>query len=46
MNVLRTVTKDGGSAGIAMTAVQALEHDLRGSLLLPNAAGYEDARRI
>ena len=46
MSVLQAATKDGGVAEIEMTAVTALDEDLRGSVLLPASAGYDDARRI
>lgn len=46
MNVVETAIRDGGSAGIEMTAATALEEDLRGSVLLPGSADYDGARRI
>ena len=46
MSILLAATKDGGVAEVEMTAVEALNEDLRGSVLLPTSAGYDDARRI
>ncbi len=46
MSVFQAATRDGGVAEIGMTAVTALDEDLRGSVLLPTSPGYDDARRI
>ena len=46
MRVLEIVTKDAGVATVDLAAVEALEQDLRGTILLPAAAGYDQARRI
>ena len=46
MRALRVSTKDGGSIGIEMAAVEKLGEGLRGPILLPESAGYDDARRI
>jgi len=46
MSVLQVATKDGGFAEIEMAVVEALEEDLRGSVLFPTSAGYDDARRL
>lgn len=46
MSILQAATKDGGVAEVEMTAVEVLNADLRGSVLLPTSAGYDDARRI
>ena len=46
MRVLEIVTKDAGVATVDLAAVEALEQDLRGTILLPAMAGYDQARRI
>lgn len=46
MSVLEIVTKDAAVATVDLAAVEALEQDLRGTILLPTAEGYDQARRI
>ncbi len=46
MSVLEIVTKDAAVATVGLAAVEALEQDLRGTILLPTAEGYDQARRI
>ena len=46
MSVLEIVTKDAAVATVGLAAVEALEQDLRGTILLPMAEGYDQARRI
>jgi hypothetical protein len=46
MGNLRITTKDGGTSELERAAVENLGQGLRGALLLPDSAGYDDARRI
>ncbi len=43
---LRAVRSGGGAATLAASDLQQLRNSLRGSLLLPGAAGYDQARRV
>ena len=42
---LRTITLDGTPAALAGGDLQRLKSSLRGALLLPGEAGYDQARR-
>jgi hypothetical protein len=46
MNGLKITARDGSVSAVALAAVDALERDLRGRILLPASPGYEEARRI
>jgi FAD/FMN-containing dehydrogenase len=46
MTGLRAVTKDGADCVVAEVALATFEAGLRGALLRPGAAGYDDARRV
>ncbi len=46
MSVLEIATKDAGVATVDLAAVEALEQDLRGTILRPTSADYDQARRI
>jgi hypothetical protein len=46
MSVLEIVTKNGAVAMVDLASLDALEQDLRGTILLPKAEGYDQARRI
>lgn len=46
MSFLEFATKDGGRAEVASANFAALERDLRGTILRPEAEGYDRARRI
>jgi FAD/FMN-containing dehydrogenase len=46
MKELRVTTIQGADTGLADTVVEAFKASLRGPLLCPEDAGYEDARKI
>jgi FAD/FMN-containing dehydrogenase len=46
MKELRVTTIQGADTGLADTVVEAFKASLRGPLLCPGDAGYEDARKI
>lgn len=46
MSLLRGATKDRGAVGVEFADVKAFDSDLRGSVLLPSSAGYDETRRI
>jgi FAD/FMN-containing dehydrogenase len=43
---LTLTTADGGTTTVSQEAIDALRNDLKGDLLLPGGAGYDEARTI
>jgi len=46
MSVLEIVTSDAAVAKVDLATVEALDRELRGTILLPEAEGYDQVRRI
>ena len=46
MSGIEISTADGALTRVDLASVEALESDLRGTILLPESSGYDEARRI
>jgi len=46
MSAVEIVTKNGTLAKVNLASIAALEQDLRGTIFLPSAEGYDQTRRI
>ncbi len=46
MSALEIAARDATSVAVDSTVIEALEQDLRGSILFPGTAGYDQARHI
>jgi len=46
MNSLEVVTRTGSTSAVELAAVEALDNEIRGTILLPATPGYDEVRRI